>query len=596
MEESGVADTPKTALWKRLIKVPELYLGALLMIFGVLYCSENVVGENAVLVKDAKSSEVLFPILKKTDDNRLFQISFDINSSNPYDLRIIPDDCVRQLTIDGEEISLNGIQGLCDYHKGFVLEKDRIPQTSSNHFELQIQNKGGPAGLDIQVVQEFGTLHRISKALFFILLLLLCAFIFKRLKLGWGVSLILILGISTKLFFSVSLPGPMMFGHDVDGHISYVQYIAENASIPDNEECWTCYHPPVYYTLMAPLCAYSSALNMSGSTILQIASFCFSILILLFGALALRKIFSGKTFYLSLILWTFWPLLTLTATRVGNDQLFYLFHIICLWAGLAYVQNQKSKNIIIASISALLAFWTKSTGTISIALCGLCFILGYFTNGNSLKPRKGEIFAAIILFISIASFLAKAALGDAAMVSNANGLHGGLRVGNGFINFLYIDIQQLIAQPFISPWDDNLGRQYFANYLWKTSLFGEFHLLHKAAGETVAEVVNISSLLLLPYAIRGFWKTKISRSNFILLAQGFLFVAALAWLRFKYPFACSNDFRYILPALLSLIPFISKGITLPKASRKWNILGYLLFTIFVASSTILMMMTAASFE
>ena len=119
----------------------------------------------------------------------------------------------------------------------------------------------------------------------------------------------------------------------------------------------------------------------------------------------------------------------------------------------------------------------------------------------------------------------------------------------------------MIAHPFENAWDDELVRQYFWNYMMKTSLFGEFVLLRKGAGVVFAEAVNVSFLVLLVYGIRGFWKKNVSRRSLLFTAQFLAFVLALAFLRFKHPFSCSNDFRYIAPVLLSVVPFMAMGVT-----------------------------------
>jgi hypothetical protein len=92
------------------------------------------------------------------------------------------------------------------------------------------------------------------------------------------------------------------------------------------------------------------------------------------------------------------------------------------------------------------------------------------------------------------------------------------------------------------------------------------------------------------YAIRGFWKTRLGLVHWILLLQGVAFIAALMALRIKYPFACSNDFRYILPILLSFAPFVAMGVTLKDASTSWKVCGYITVAAFIVSSAVLYIM------
>ena len=65
---------------------------------------------------------------------------------------------------------------------------------------------------------------------------------------------------------------------DVEGHIEYIQYVINNHSIPDKDECWSCYHPPVYYIAAAPSYVLGEYLGMQGTTGLQAFSLLLSVL------------------------------------------------------------------------------------------------------------------------------------------------------------------------------------------------------------------------------------------------------------------------------------------------------------------------------
>ena len=108
-----------------------------------------------------------------------------------------------------------------------------------------------------------------------------------------------------------------------------------------------------------------------------------------------------------------------------------------------------------------------------------------------------------------------------------------------------------------------------------------------ALGRTFATLVSVTFLGLLVYAVRGFWKTRLKTIHWLLLMQGGAFIAALMFLRIKLPFACSNDFRLIAPAILSFIPFVAMGVNVEGGSLKWKVLGYALVAGFVLSTVIL---------
>ncbi len=129
-----------------------------------------------------------------------------------------------------------------------------------------------------------------------------------------------------------------------------------------------------------------------------------------------------------------------------------------------------------------------------------------------------------------------------------------------------------MLNPFTSPWDESLGREFFWNYALKTSLFGEFRIFRFPLGETLGAAIGTSLLVLVVCAFRGFWKSKMDRVQVLLLLQIAMFLAALMYLRITVPFACSNDFRYILPVLASFIPFVCLGTFVKPSGRKWKAL------------------------
>lgn len=578
----------------RLVRRPEFYLVLVVSLLCALFFSERVIAENVLLEINDSQKPAVFPILKSMEQGQNFRVSFDITSSEIYDLHVIPDDCVKEIIVNGVSTDLQGIDGLCNFNSGFTLSRDRFVQAEKNHFDFYIRNGGGTAGLNVMVFAKKSAFASVVSWLLYISIVIAFVVVLRKLQVGMLAALVLTIGFVVRMYFGLALPDQNKFAYDVDGHIAYVQHIVENKTIPDGKDCWTCYHPPVYFATMAPIWAASEMFNLSGTNALQIASFVFSIALMIFGFFVLREFLKGAPLFAATMFWTLWPMLIMSTTRIGNDQLFYLLHIVCLWGALKYVGTHKGKFILVSAVATLLGMWTKSTAVVSLGICGLALVLGYFYSRDRLLPSKTELATVLLLAVTVAGILIKMVVSEGGLVSNAGSLHGGLKVGNDFINFLYVDVQQLLAQPFTSAWKDEFGRQYFINYAMKSSLFGEFTLLKERVGVGVAEVVNISFLLLLPYCIRGFWSNRMSKRTLLLFVQGVAFVLALAFLRYQYPFACSNDFRYIMPSLLTLIPFAGMGLDVEKASLKWKACGYLLMMVFALSSLVLMVMTANS--
>ena len=380
-----------------------------------------------------------------------------------------------------------------------------------------------------------------------------------------------------------------VFSMDVEGHISYVQYIIEKHDIPGDKDCWSCYHPPVYYVAAAPFYMLGETLGLPGTTGLQSFSLLISVLTTFFGLLFLQNILQGRALVLSSALWIFWPLMIMVAPRIGNDQLFYLLHVLCMWAGISYFKKGLGRYLIAAVVSSALALWTKSTGSVSLCMVFVFAVGRFFTADGFRKPSKSEVVAWIMFALVAVAFVAQKVFGSE-LVGNAGALNSAMRVPNEAFNYLFFDLRNFLENPFTHGWDSSMGRDYFWNFALKTSLFGEWMMLQTPAGRLLATIMSVLLLGIIVYAIRGFWKTRLGFVHWVLLLQGAAFIAALMALRIKYPFACSSDFRYIVPALLSFTPFVAWGVTLNESSANWKAVGYTMVFAFIVSSAALYIM------
>lgn len=548
--------------------------------------------ENVILHQGENDEKTSLPISRKMNQGENFRVSFVI--SNPlnlhYDLNIIPDDCAESLTINGTDIPLSDYSGRCNYSKGFVLADSvtaphRVgPRTT---YELSLKNGGGPGG--INVFPKGTGFTDALEIVIAILAGLTLASLCKRRKWHSFLLFCIVFGVFLRFAMFSALPYTQ-FANDVEGHLAYIQYITDNLAIPAADECWTCYHPPVYYTVAAPSLIASSLLGFASSAGVQLFSLALSILVLICGLAFLKSLVDGKSLVVAAALWTVWPTLLLVAPRIGNDQMFIALHVLCLLSGFNYIRYRKGSSLVFAVVCAALAIWTKSTGFISLALVILMAVAGYLKNRSPEKitPTKPEITSWILLLLIFVGLAFEKIMGEGGLVSNANSLHSGLKVGNEAGNYLYFDLKSFLMEPYTSAWANGLGREYFLNYAFKSSLFGEFKLVETALGKTLASFISVSFLGLIVFAIRGWWKTKLDVYHWILFIQGILFFAALGYLRYKYPYACSNDFRYIMPALLSFVPYVGLGVYQEEYSCKWKVLGVMAVIVFVVSSVLLM--------
>lgn len=545
--------------------------------------------ENVRLFQGMDAQEGSLPVLKKMEKGERFSVEFDVESRfENYDLAIIPDDCAEEVVINGHVVDLRHFKDNCNFSRGFVLRDSLLALYrvgNRTHYAFSMRNEGGDAGLNAQVSQTSPL--RVSIGLLAVLSLgLLCFFIARRFGFGWGIAVIVFLAVVIRAVFLMNVPYTN-FAYDVDGHVAYVQYIIENHSVPGTDDCWTCYHPPVYYVSAVPSYLFGEWLGLSGPIGLQVYSLLLSIVTVFLGMLFLRSFLAGKALGIASVLWAFWPVMILVSPRIGNDQLFYMLHMLCMWGGVNYLKEGRGKYLLVAVIATALAMWTKATAVVTLGTLIVFMVLGYWMNLRNRRLTCSEWVSAGLLLSLIVVVVLQHLLGDSALVGNSSGLAGRLKVGNEAFNYIFFDLKSFVTHPFTSAWNDGSGREYFWNYAFKTSLFGEFEMVRNVMGRNLATIVSCAFLGLIVYAARCFWKTKLQMIHWFLLLQGVAFITALMFLRMKHPYSCSNDFRYILPAIICFIPFVAQGITNEGASIKWRVLGYGLVLTFVLCTAVL---------
>ncbi len=561
-------------IWN-VFRSPETYC-LLLLILGIfLFFFSRLVVENVGYRSLRDERPATFPIAEEFRDGERFEVFFDVRSKfgSSFGLKVIPDDCAESVKINGGKVSLFHVPGRCDFSNGFVLPADSIAKYADGknvHFEFLVRNNGGVGGLNVKPMMLSSAVGVFSYILMLVSFTAFFAFLFRRFHVGILPGVILTAGVLLRALMFSSL-SHSQYAYDVGGHLDYIKIVAEEHRIPGTDDCWTCYHPPVYYALSSVPWLLGNAVHFDGASAVQAESLFLSIFVLVLGFRILQMVLPKNALPLGTLLWTFWPLLLLVAPRIGNDQLFYFFHLLCLWGVLKYILSKSSKALLCAAAAAGLSYWTKSTGVITLATFALGLVLGYFPR-ETIFPKKSEVISLGILVLVCLGILAVRLWSGASLVGNSSGLHSGLAVPNSFGNYVYFDLKNYMLNPFASPWNESQGREFFWNYALKTSLFGEFRIFKFPLGETLGAVMGTSLLVFIVCAFRGFWKSRMDRIKVLLFLQIAMFFAALMYLRITMPFACSNDFRYILPALASFIPFVCLGVFRKSFGRKWKVL------------------------
>ncbi|MDR2583640.1 MAG: hypothetical protein LBC75_09190 [Fibromonadaceae bacterium] len=137
------------------------------------------------VTRDGKTENIELPYSVDMANGEEFIVSYNllVKNKKTVEYKVIPDDCIQEIWINGENIPLEGIQGLCDYIRGVDFDFSEYIKEGLNHFKFRIKNNGSPGGFRVEVpfYNEFRSLSLIYH-IFFLLFLFLILFTIKKME------------------------------------------------------------------------------------------------------------------------------------------------------------------------------------------------------------------------------------------------------------------------------------------------------------------------------------------------------------------------------------------------------------------------------
>jgi 4-amino-4-deoxy-L-arabinose transferase-like glycosyltransferase len=363
----------------------------------------------------------------------------------------------------------------------------------------------------------------------------------------------------------------------IGGHFDYIQEVATKFQLPDPTKGWETFQPPLYYIFGA------ISYNLFGGSMatmfgLQLTSLLLSVIFVIFGVKILSLFIKNKLqFGLATALFVFFPSGVILSTRIGNDIMITTIYTIALYCICKWWIDNQNKYLWLGSIFGLLATVSKSNGLVVCVILLLAVSTRYiFDNVSTIRDlvRLSTIknlikINKIPLLFTIFGFLANfsrnlinyfAGTQNDWLVSSVELIDPSLAGTNNWQTYFGFDFVAFLFGQFTDTRYD-VSRNYFWNFLIKTSLFGEFKFWNFLEAE-IALILNFIALFLVGIFIftlirqfanykqtikQNFEKYYIIWLNIVFLLGGLLFY------RIKMPFVSNNDFRYIYPFLLSFI-------------------------------------------
>lgn len=411
--------------------------------------------------------------------------------------------------------------------------------------------------------------------------------IIKSLEFGKTIFTLLSISFTIWLMYCLIIPYDL-YSYDHYGHLEYIKYIASYQQIPVDSGGWSFYHPSFYYRVSAFLWNFLD-FNQTFSEeyhikIMQAFSLYIFIFYIYFGLRIIDSFFKVTTEFntdqnrytkliwiCSISLFLFWPSNSIHAIRIGNDNFFYLFFAITFFFILKWWYSDKIYYFIMALIFCALNIWAKSNGILSLVIIGILLIIKYIYEKRNSKKTHNNLSASFLAFtftVIVTVYFSfseriKEHIKDSKapiVVGNANQLGDNLIVGSDFCNFALFKPLEFVEIPFTNSFDDSKGRKNFWFYLLKTSLFGEFNFEAPLLMKIGSGISAICLLLMLNILI-GIYSARNKTYIYIPMILAFvIFSFSMILFRIDYPYASSNDFRYIFPTIIIAVVLIGVGL------------------------------------
>lgn len=538
-----------------------------------------------------KAHPISLPFSRNFVGNYTIGIKVDNASGYTREFRIIPDDEIVAIRVNGEPVSIDHIphSDRRNFGSGFVMDIDKLKTEETNSLEFDMINSNNPAGFRISATQLLSTSQFIG---ILTVLTLFAVFLKKTLR----ISHLQLLFLVSSIFISVvylSKTDSHTRTFDVyegGGHKDYIEHLITHKNLPNPGEGWEYHQPPLYYLIAATTKVAGNIFEQSSDLWAQLLALYFWVIFLVSGLACLHIAFRKQLapLVLSSLALCLWPAGIIHSIRIGNDLCLYAFFGLSFFYTLKWWKTRSSWDLGWAAIWMGASLLTKSNGLAMTATLGILFLVHmlltlkdkeHFQHKKQKLVRDFSMLSVIVATAFLLNFgdniyfYLKGASSDWLLSNVSQTINAGLKVGNEPQNYLIFDSATFLLHPFISTWEDSSGRQYFWNFVWRSSLSSEFSF----PGEAL-KYWGISNGILLLFVLAGiaiyFLQEQpfVSRKTLLLSSYKHLpwiltlilpFLLLLAY-RIKVPLSCNTDFRYIYPVLTNIIFFACLAWKKPK--------------------------------
>jgi len=501
--------------------------------------------------------------------------------------QIVPGGCVRRITVNNRNVPFHS-DNICDPRPASYW----IPYSTPVYIDLARYLKDGRNTVQIQTIKsEFNIgpvilydSTRLSKWIGLCMAAAVCIaliLIVER-QTGERLSGYIISGGFLVYLSRFSQTSVSQYSMDLPGHLYYITYIADQWQVPKPYWGYSFYHPPLYYALEALVLHFSNWFrSFDVVSCLQLFSLCCFITFIVCAALTLHRLIRIRlAYYTALIFLVFYPSGIMFAARLDSNLLFYACYSACLYFVVCWLQENKNRDFGLALAMLGLALATRANALILLPLMLLSCLYYWLKLGWPASIAHATVVRAglIIVCLGIAAGIGRIeyyhiteSRHEPFLVGNINVLSRALILNESLDTLLLPNIPLYIQHPLWNVWNDVNGRQYFWNSMIKSSFTGEYNWDSLDAKELAGAMGNIMLAIIIYIMDAYLLHRRVLRSSpewWLCLVSLMIPIGALMEHRWLYPFACSEDFRYIYPAIASFCGLF--GLSIERHLSEWR--------------------------
>lgn len=350
------------------------------------------------------------------------------------------------------------------------------------------------------------------------------------------------------------------FGHDAHAHVEYIRFVLKEGRIPQPDDGWEFYQPPLYYFL----CAQWLKLRLAGD-LTEIAGLqelkwisCICSCAVLAISLKIAHVVFEKSAYWSkmlvLAVLAVLPGLVFLAGQINNDVPAQLLMFAGIFFLINWWQTRRNRSWLFYASAIALGVLTKTNCALLIPV-GVITVLAARTPGSLDKIKL--ICCATLLVVALSGWFviprshAKSTVKDY-VVSNYSRIPAQLSVRSDLVALISFDPLQVLSNPYNDSWSDSSRRQFAQEYLFRSAFLGEFDFgsrLRSLASTILATAMMLVALTVLK--VRSLSPGELYRWLPVCVCF-VVYYAGLICNRALYPYSVCGDFRFVTPLALCL--------------------------------------------